>query len=111
MIQESSQRRIADVQARLLLVQAASEGKLDELRCPQCESQALSVTFSRSSDGQYRTWFDCPNCGFSMRAQNSGLPAFFSEERLRPDEPAASSGEYLPASADANRPTMKGPSA
>lgn len=83
MIRESFPRRIADVQARLLLVQAASEGKLDGLRCPQCECQTVSVVFTHPSAGEYHTWFVCEKCDFSMRAQNSGKPEHYSKERDR----------------------------
>ncbi len=80
---ENSLGRLADAQARLLLVQAASEGKLDELRCPQCECQTVSVFFTRPIPEEYHTWFACGNCGFSMRAQNSSKPAFYSLDRDR----------------------------
>ena len=83
MIPESSLDRIADAQARLLLVQAASEGKLDDLRCPQCECQTVAVYFTRPAATEYHTWFTCLNCDFSMRAQNSSKPEFFTEDRDR----------------------------
>ena len=83
MIPENSLRQIADTQARLLLLQAASEGKLDELRCPQCECQTVSVYFARPSSEEYHTWFVCSMCDFSMRAQNSSKPSFYSVNRDR----------------------------
>jgi hypothetical protein len=83
MIQENSLARIADIQARLLLVQAASEGKLDDLRCPDCEQQTVSVFFTRPGPKEYHTWFACSKCDFSMRAQNSGKSEFYTQERDR----------------------------
>jgi len=83
MISENSLPRAANAQARLLLVQAASEGKLDELRCPQCECQTVSVYFTRPTPTEYHTWFVCSNCDFSMRAQNSSKPEPYSESRDR----------------------------
>lgn len=83
MINESSLDRIADVQARLLLVQAASEGKLDDLRCPQCQCQTVSVWFTHPADKEFHTWFLCSQCGFSMRAQNSERPEYYSAGRDR----------------------------
>lgn len=83
MTPESSQRRIADVQAGLLLVQTASEGKLQGLGCPQCGCQTVEVYFTCPTEGEYHTWFVCGKCGFSMRAQNSGKPEFYSQERDR----------------------------
>lgn len=82
MIKDDSQR-LADVQARLLLVQAASEGKQDELRCPHCERFSVSVYFTRPTPNEYHTWFVCKHGDFSMRAQNSGKPEFYSEKRDR----------------------------
>lgn len=83
MVPENSLHRLADAQARLLLVQAASENKLDELRCPQCECRTVSVYFTRPTPTEYHTWFTCSNCDFTMRAQNSSKPKFYAEERDR----------------------------
>jgi hypothetical protein len=83
---ESSLGRKADAQARLLLVQAASEGKLDGLPCPQCECETISVFFTRPSPTEYHTWFVCSNCDFTMRAQNSSKPAFYTKERDRTEQ-------------------------
>lgn len=89
MIQETFPPRVAEVHARLLLAQAAAEGKLDELRCPQCERQTVSAIFTHSAAEDYRTWFACSKCGFSMRAQNAGKPAFYSEDRDRTEDAIA----------------------
>ena len=77
------QHRLADVQARLLLVQAASEGKLDGLRCPNCACFSVSVYYTHPAANEYHTWFVCKYGDFSMRAQNSSKPEFYSEERDR----------------------------
>jgi transposase-like protein len=83
MIPENSLRPAVDTQARLSLVKAASEGKLDDLRCPQCENKTVSVYFTRPTPAEYHTWFVCSNCDFSMRAQNSSRPDYYSEDRDR----------------------------
>lgn len=92
MIKDDSQRQ-ADLQARLALVQAASEGKLYDLRCPQCECLTVSVYYTQPAKNEYYTWFICSDCGFSMRAQNSGRPEFYSESRDRTEKQAAVSVE------------------
>jgi hypothetical protein len=89
MIPENSLRQKADAQARLLLVKAASEGKLDDLRCPHCECQTVSVYFAHPSAAEYHTWFACSNCGFSMRAQNSSKPVFYTKDRDRTEQKAS----------------------
>lgn len=83
MTKDNSHRRLADTQARLLLVQAASEGKLDELRCPTCRSETVSVYYTHPAEAEYHTWFVCHQCDFSMRCQNSGKPKLYSQERDR----------------------------
>jgi len=65
------------------LVQAAAEGKLDDLRCPLCECHSVSVYYTRPAATEYHTWFVCSACEFSMRAQNSVQPAFYSPDRDR----------------------------
>src|SRR5258708_6354723 len=70
--------------ARLALLQAANEGKLDGLRCPDCEADTVSVWFTHPAPDEYRTWFLCANCAFEMRAQNSGRPQHYCQERHRP---------------------------
>lgn len=89
---ENSQRQVAD---GLALAQAASEGKLDELRCPQCKCQTVSVYYTRQTASEYHTWFTCSNCDFSMRAQNSSKPEFYTPDRDRTGKKAvaASSDE------------------
>jgi transcription elongation factor Elf1 len=89
---ENSQRQVAD---GLALAQAASKGKLDELDCPQCEHQTVSVFFTRPTPKEYHTWFVCSNCDYSVRFQNSGRPEFYSPDRDRTGKKAvaASSDE------------------
>lgn len=95
MTPENSLRRPTDAQVRLALVQAASQGKLDDLSCPQCECQTVSVYFTRPTSAEYHTWFKCTNCDFSMRAQNSAKPEFYTPDRDRTGKKvvAASSDE------------------
>src|SRR5260370_41590087 len=66
---------------RLALLQAANEGKLDGLPCPRCKAPKVSVWFTRPAENEYRTWFICDRCGFEMRAQNTGRPIHYSEDR------------------------------
>jgi len=71
-----------DVQRRLALVKLEAKGVLDKLPCPSCGQAAVSVRYTNPSLGQYRTWFICQRCGFSMRVQNSGVPEHFSQSRV-----------------------------
>jgi hypothetical protein len=95
MIPENSLPRIADAQARLVLVHGASEGNLDQLRCPHCGCQTVSVYFTRPTSTEYHTWFICSSCDFSMRAQNSSKPEHYTKDRDRTGKKtvAASSDE------------------
>ncbi|SRR5229473_3631632 len=70
-----------ELQDRLALLQAANQGKLDGLPCPRCKAAAVSVWFAHPAENEYRTWFICEQCGFEMRAQNSGRPTQYSEVR------------------------------
>lgn len=45
----------------------------------------VSVWFSNPAERTYRTWFLCSDCGFHTRAQHSGMPSHFAEERRRQD--------------------------
>lgn len=74
--------RKTDLEARLVLLQAASQGQLDALPCPACAGNVVSVWFTRRSEDDYWTWFTCAQCGFEMRAQG-GRPAHYSAERER----------------------------
>ena len=58
-----------DLSARLALLQAANEGRLENLRCPQCGEAAVSVWFAHPAVNVYRTWFVCDRCSFEMRAR------------------------------------------
>src|SRR5437667_2793064 len=73
----------SDRQARIALLRAAAEGKLNGLPCPRCAQLCVSVWFTHPAEELYRTWFVCAACGFEMRAQNSGRPPYYSEERDR----------------------------
>ena len=70
-----------DLSARLALLQAANEGRLENLRCPQCGEAAVSVWFAHPAVNVYRTWFVCDRCSFEMCAENSGPPVHYSAER------------------------------
>jgi len=72
-----------ELPARLVLLQAAVEGKLDGLPCPRCQHSCVSVWFTHPAQDLYRTWFVCAQCGFEMRAQNAGRPAHYSAARDR----------------------------
>jgi transposase-like protein len=78
-----SKIRQAELAARLPLIQAAANGNLDEVRCPHCESQTVSVLFTRPTPTEYHTWFVCSACDFSMRTQNSSKPEHYSTDRDR----------------------------
>ena len=57
-------------------------GALDGLKCPACGERAVSVWFTHPQDFVYRTWFLCRKCPFQMRAQDTGRPKFFADERV-----------------------------
>jgi hypothetical protein len=78
-----------DLSARLALLRAASEGKLDGLPCPQCGQPCVSVWFTHPAEELYRTWFLCSRCSFEMRAQNAGRPPHYSAERDRTERTPA----------------------
>ena len=80
---ENSLSQAHNVAERLELLRAANEGKLDGLICPRCARPCVSVWFTHPTEKEYRTWFICSNCGFEMRAQNSGRPPHYSKERDR----------------------------
>jgi hypothetical protein len=67
------------------LLNDADSGSLDNLECPSCRQTAVSVWFTHPAEDIYRTWFVCTHSRFHSRAQNNGIPAFFTANRLRPD--------------------------
>jgi hypothetical protein len=77
---ESSLSPTTEVTERLALLQAAGEGRLEGLRCPQCGRATVSVWFTRRSEKDYWTWFVCSHCEFEMRAQGE-RPAHYSPAR------------------------------
>ena len=80
---ESSRfQKNSDLPARLRLLQSADCGRLDSIECPQCKQATVAVWYTHPFPREYRTWFVCSNCSFSMRAQNSAKPKHFSRERL-----------------------------
>jgi hypothetical protein len=77
--------RIGRAKAVVRLAAEANAGSLSGLRCPVCRRPSVGVWFSHPALEIYRIWFLCANCRFQTRAQNAGKPAYFSEERRRPD--------------------------
>lgn len=74
-----------DTERRLALVKSATSGVLDDLECPSCRRKSVTVRFTHPFGSEYRTWFLCRSCDFTMRAQNSGVPAHFSQGRVDRD--------------------------
>ena len=71
------------VRARLNLLNQLESEMYDGLKCPSCGGDFVSVWFSNPLDGEYRTWFLCSVCDFSMRAQNSGKPSMLRTDRIK----------------------------
>jgi hypothetical protein len=93
MSSEDSHSPKNDLAARLALLQAVSEGRLDGLPCPCCHRASVSVWFTRRSAKDYWTWFVCAGCGWEMRAQGE-CPAHYTRQRERfLDTAAKSPGE------------------
>jgi len=92
---ENPRSQTDDIAVRLDLLRAADEGKLDGLVCPKCAQPCVSVYFTHPNEREYRTWFICGNCGFEMRAQNTGFPPHYSRERDRTIEQAAKDRRLL----------------
>ncbi len=82
MQRENSHFPDIDLQAQLQLLRWADQGTLDSLQCPHCHESSMNVWFTHPSEEEYRTWFVCTNCSCTIRAQNSGRPHYFSEERV-----------------------------
>lgn len=83
-IENSQNPKITDdvLSLQLCLLNEADAGRLDDLECPQCRLEAVSVWFTHPAADVYRTWFICVNCDFHTRAQNTQKPSFFSEDRV-----------------------------
>jgi hypothetical protein len=92
---ENSLSQTHKIAERVELLRAASAGKLDGLTCPTCAQPCISVWFTHPNEREYRTWFICGNCGFEMRAQNAGLPPYYSKERDRTAGDAAKDRRLL----------------
>jgi len=56
-------------------------GKLENLLCPQCQRESVSVWFTHPAPEEYRTWLICSTCEFQARAHNSSKPAHYSEAK------------------------------
>jgi hypothetical protein len=64
------------------LAHLADSGKLDNLPCPKCGLESVSVWFTQPTEDEFRTWFVCENCDFKTRAQNSERPHYFQRDRI-----------------------------
>lgn len=80
----NSRRPGVKLEQRLALVRELEAGSLDRLTCPECRASSVTVRFTRRGQNEYRTWFVCEACAFTMRCQNSRRPRFFSEDRIDP---------------------------
>jgi transposase-like protein len=78
---DSSENQNNDLAERLELLRVFESGCTEAIQCPRCHEFSVSVWFTRPR-GEYRTWFVCTHCPFSMRVQNSVQPPFFSESRV-----------------------------
>src|SRR5438067_572634 len=92
---ENSLSQTHEVAERLRLLRVVNEGPLDGLTCPKCTEPCVSVWFTHPAEREYRTWFLCSNCGFEMRAQNTGRPPHYSKERDRTAREAAMNRRLL----------------
>ena len=72
-----------EVEGRIQLLNAAARGQLHGLTCPRCSEAKVEVWFTNPAPHEYRTWFLCEQCGFEMRAQNDGMPPFYTPKRDR----------------------------
>jgi hypothetical protein len=87
MSSDISRSQSPEMEGRLTLLRAATAGQLDALPCPRCQEAAVSVWFTHAGEHEYRTWFLCAKCGFEMRAQNTGRPPHYSQERDKTAKP------------------------
>lgn len=71
-----------NVAALIKLLEYAESGMLDSISCPECGAPSISVWFTNPCESEYRTWFVCSQCDFSLRTQDSGRPTFFSADRI-----------------------------
>lgn len=71
-----------DLELRLFLIRAADSGALESLECPGCGNSTVSVWFTHPRENEYRTWFVCSACQFTMRTHDLTRPRHFSEGRL-----------------------------
>ena len=74
-----------DISPELKLLEAAEEGNLESLECPTCKRPSVSVSFTHPTEDEYRVWFSCAECSFSLRVQHRGRPRHYSEARVDPE--------------------------
>jgi len=59
-------------------------GRLDHLVCPECNAQMVSVSFTRSGNDRYCTYFDCSACGNVACTSHAEEPEYFDSSRIDP---------------------------
>jgi len=77
-LQHSDER----ISGYLHLMNEALAGRFDDLQCPTCRQQAVSVWFTHPTVDRYFTWFICADCRFHTWAEHAEKPPFFSEDRV-----------------------------
>jgi hypothetical protein len=70
------------------LLSALNAGNLDTLKCPNCTKLTVFVSFTHPGADEYRVWFTCSDCSFSMSGRHLGQPPHFSENRIDPKRQA-----------------------
>jgi hypothetical protein len=99
LMKDEGSRSLADLQDRLQLLRAEEAGQLEGLIGPRCKKSTVSVWFTHPTEREYRTWFLCENCDFSMRAQNVGQRAHYSKKRDRTGQDSTAA-PALPAASE-----------
>jgi len=75
----------ARVSELLRLANSATAGRFEDLECPTCRRNAVSVWFTHPAADVYRMWFVCADCDFHSRAQLADRPSYFLESRVHPE--------------------------
>ena len=69
---ESSPARRQMLEARIHLLEHAAADQLDELLCPDCGQNRVSVWYTHPTACDYRTWLVCENF-YALRASGPKL--------------------------------------
>jgi hypothetical protein len=72
----------SDLNERLWLARASEEGILDNLPCPDCHNDSVSVRFTHPAANEYRTWYVCKCCSFKMRTHDTERPPYYHNDRV-----------------------------